>query len=358
MEQTKGKIMTVRGLIAPEALGTTISHEHLVFDLSCYLNPSTDPEEAKLFDKPVAIDNLHFVNNNPYGNRDNCVVRDPAIPIEELKLFTKKGGNSIIDVTLDDFGRDAAAMLEISEKADVNIVAGCGHYIKSAHPAYVHEMTVEQLAQEIIDEFRNGIQGTTARPGIIGELGTGFVLDPDEIKMLRAGALAQQEIGLAINIHLHPPVRHAHQVLDILEEAGADLSRVVLSHLDGCLVHQDITLHEAVDYVASLADRGAYTEFDLCGNSGFFVTPEVSWWLPSDRERAVAISTLCHRGYGKHILLSHDVGHRHYLSSYGGWAYSHVLTGFKRTLLREGVSEYDYRQFMVENPARMLMISK
>ncbi len=351
---SKGTIMTVLGPIAPEKLGVTIGHEHLVFDLSCYLRDDDDPE---LMEQEVTLENLHRVQDNPYGNRHNCVVSDIELPIKELQPFLACGGQSIIDQTLDDFGRDVKALAEISKRTGIHIVAGCGHYIQSAHPEYVKDMTVEELAEELIAECRDGVGDTGIKPGIIGEIGTGFVLHEDEVKNLRAAAIAQQETGRAITVHIHPPVRHAHRVLDILEESGADLNRVSLCHMDGCLAHPDITFEGACDYLYSLADRGAYLEFDLCGNSYYFRTSEISWWLPSDRERARAIFQLCLRGFSRQITLSHDVGHRHYLTSYGGWGYAHVLSGFQRTLCEAGVSEYDRNHFIVDNPARLVTLS-
>lgn len=351
-----GKIMTVKGLIPPEALGTTISHEHLIFDLSCYLRPAENPAEAALFENPVTMDILHFVNNNPYANRDNCVVKDIALPLKELKLFTKYGGNSIIDVTLDDFGRNVNALKEISEKAGVHIVAGCGNYIQSAHPEELHRKSVGQLAKEYIREITEGVGDTGICPGIIGEIGTGFAIHPDEIKVLKAAAIAQKETGLAITVHLHPPVRHGHEVLDILEKEGVSLDRVILGHLCGVLAHRDLTPQQSAEHIASLAGRGCYVEFDLCGNSGYFVTEEASWWLPSDRERGSAIARLCDLGFSNQILLSHDVGHRHYLASYGGWGYSHVLNGFQRTLREAGVSQENISKFTRDNPMKAVTI--
>jgi phosphotriesterase-related protein len=37
------------------------------------------------------------------------------------------------------------------------------------------------------------------------------------------------------------------------------------------------------------------------------------------------LAKLCRSGYSERLLLSQDVGHKHYLREYGGWGYGHRL---------------------------------
>ena len=81
-------------------------------------------------------------------------------------------------------------------------------------------------------EVQGGLDGTEVRAGLIGEIGCSWPLDPVERRALRAAATAQRLTGAAISVH---PGRHPDacgQILDVLEGAGADLSRVVLCHMD------------------------------------------------------------------------------------------------------------------------------
>ena len=50
---TFGTIQTVLGSISPENLGTTITHEHLLFDQSPFLSVPEDPLEKNIFYQPV-----------------------------------------------------------------------------------------------------------------------------------------------------------------------------------------------------------------------------------------------------------------------------------------------------------------
>jgi phosphotriesterase-related protein len=218
----------------------------------------------------------------------------------------------------------------------------------------VQAQSVEQIADGLVDQIENGIAGSDIRPGIIGEIGTTWPLHPNEEKVLRAAAIAHRHSGLAISVHVHPPTRSGHGVLDILEEEGVDLSRVVLGHVDAAIAHADIGFSEAIEYHRSLAERGAFIEYDLCGNSGYFTDGANSWWLPSDRERCKALAELAGQGFVESLLISQDVGHKHYLTEFGGWGYAHVLTGFKRMLADFGFGDDAHDQVTRRNPARML----
>ncbi len=348
-------VMTVLGSVAADRLGLIITHEHLFIDLSCYFRTDLSPAEAVAFAEPVTLRNLHRMFRDPYGSRDNCILDDVELAVHEATVFRAAGGGTIVDVTLPDIGRDVTKLREVARRTGLNIVAGCGHYIRSAWPAGLEARTEDELADELVREIRQGVDDTGIRPGIIGEIGTSSPIHTDERKMLRAAARAHLATGLSVTVHVHPPGRCGHDVLDILTAEGMPPDRVILDHLDASLAHLDIDFDRAVGYVASLADRGCYIEFDLCGNSGYFRTAEASWWLPSDRERARAIAVLWRLGHGNKILLSQDVGHKHYLQSFGGWGYAHVLTDFRHHLREAGLDDPLIDGFFTRNPVRALV---
>lgn len=65
-------------------------------------------------------------------------------------------------------------------------------------------------------------------------------------------------IGAPVNIHPGFSEESPFQILDILEEAGGDISRTVISHLDRTITDDDVLL--------KLAKRGCYLEYDMFGN--------------------------------------------------------------------------------------------
>jgi phosphotriesterase-related protein len=349
------QVMTVLGPVDADSLGVTLPHEHLLIDLSCYLEKPSEASELAHFEAPVRLENLGKVRRSPYGNRDNCLLTDIELAVAEAIDFKGVGGGTICDLTNADLGRDPLALREIAARTGLNVIAGCGHYLEMAQPSRLRELTASQLGVELVREVHEGIDDTGVRPGVIGEIGTGDPITAAEVKVLQAAAIAQKATGLPISVHVHPSGRRGHDVLDHLAAAGADLSAVVLGHLDASIAHPGSSVDDAVAYISSLAARGCFVEFDLCGNDGFFYTKSASWWLPSDRERAAAAAKLATAGHGDRLLFSQDVGHKHYLTRYGGWGYRHVPSVFATILRASGISNDDIRSFLVDNPRRMLL---
>lgn len=64
--ELKGHVQTVRGLVAPEQLGPTMMHEHLLIDLRPIFDEPKDPGERALGHARMTLENLSWVcMNNP-----------------------------------------------------------------------------------------------------------------------------------------------------------------------------------------------------------------------------------------------------------------------------------------------------
>jgi phosphotriesterase-related protein len=348
-----GAVQTVRGPVPAAELGTTLPHEHLFIDLTCYWAPNgNDPDGEASIELPL----LGLLRSRPFAIRANCLLDEPEVALTELEQFSRLGGGAIVDVTPSDIGRDPHALLELSRASGLHIIAGCGHYVHIAHPASLPTESVEQITDRLLIELTEGIGGTNIRPGVIGEIGTSAQLHPDEAKTLRATARAQAAVGLPITLHLHPTARTGHAVLDILESEGADLSRVVAGHLDDDIGQLGTSTEEVLDYHCSLADRGCFIQYDTCGNDAYYPRTDYSpsYWLPSDRERIAAILQLLERGYETHLLLSQDVCKKTQLIRYGGLGYAHILRTFANQLQEADVPPALITQILTDNPQRML----
>ncbi len=348
------EVMTVLGPMSAEKLGATVPHEHALIDMTKYVEAHTaEHGPSVILNEPITFQNLKRIHLSPYSNLDNCTT-NKQLALRALADFKAKGGETLVDVSLPDVGGDPTGLRELAIQSGVNIIAGTGYDMSFTFEEGFEAKTIDDITAELIRDAREGIGGTDVRAGILGELGTATPIHPGEEKVLRAAARAQAETGLAITIHVHPPAREGHNILDILESEGADLSRVVLGHLDAALAHLDLTHAEAVEYHKSLAARGAFIEYDLCGTSDFLTHGEHSWWLPSDRERVLAIRALVDAGYEDQILLSQDAAHKSWLDEYGGAGYAHVLTDFKRFLEVVGIDGKLHSKFVRDNPYRML----
>ncbi|SNT26777.1 phosphotriesterase family protein [Tropicimonas sediminicola] len=338
-----GRVMTVDGPIPSAALGHTLMHEHLQNDCSCWWNPPQEPERQYLAEAPVSIEILSELRQDPFVNKHNISLDELELAIDEVKQFAAVGGRSIVDPTCRGIGRDPVKLRRIAAETGVQIVMGAGYYLASSMPERVASLTADEIADEIVAEALEGVDGTDAKIGLIGEIGVSADFTPEEEKSLRGAARAQGRTGLPLMVHLPGWFRLAHKVLDIVEEEGADLRHTVLCHMNPS--HMDPV------YQATLAARGAFIEFDMIGMDYFYADQGVQ--CPSDDEVAGAIMGLVEHGYLDRLLLSHDVFIKMMLTRYGGNGYAFVTRHFLPRLLRHGATPDQLKTLMVTNPRRV-----
>ena len=345
-QEMLGKVQTVLGVIDAEDLGVTLPHEHLLGDVSLWF---TEPKEAglrKLAYEPVSIANRDWIVHNTLSNLDQLRFWDEDVAIEEVLPFKKEGGRTIVELSNVSIGRDPLGLARISRATGLNIVMGSGYYVGEAQGPDYDRKTEEEIAREIIADIQVGVGDTGVCAGIIGEIGCSYPLHDREKKCLRAVVQAQRQTGAAINIHPGWSVNSPIEIIRMLDEAGANISRVVMSHLD-LIVHPFGILCE-------LAETGCYLEYDFFG--GYLFNPP-SWRSgprPCDRERIEQIFELIHQGYLKQILISHDLGTKARLVRYGGGGYAHILRNIVPQMLIHGITREEIHTIMVENPKRML----
>ena len=260
--------------------------------------PAQDTPSQELADAPIALENLGWIRRNYYSNRSNLQLMDLDTIIREVRKFSEVGGGAIVDATSMGIGRKPDALAQISRESGVHIIMGAGFYVAAVHPKDMDERTVEGLAREIIGDIFEGVEGSGVKAGIIGEIGCTWPLAPNERKSLSAAAMAQRETGAAILIH---PGRHPDaplEILEVLANSGADLSRVIMGHLDRTVFEFDLLL--------SIAASGCYLEWDLFGNEGsYYPLAEID--MPSDAQRLGFIKRIADAGYSDKIVIGQDI---------------------------------------------------
>lgn len=338
------KVVTVLGGLDPNLVGIVLPHEHLLVDTRKDAHPQTRELGLRArFDGQVRRENRGHIVYHPFDYRDNLVLSDEAIAVEELMEFKFAGGNTIVDLTSPQMGRDPDGLRRISIATGIHVIMGCGRFAHNYWTADETQMSIERLTADIVEEFECGLLGSSARPGIIGEIGVSDIRNPTEVKNLRASARAQGKIGCAMNVHVPIWEKNGHEILDIVMEEGADPTRVVLSHLDETI--------SDVDYHDSLAKRGAYVEYDqfgmhIMGSEGIF--------LPSDTERIKALKEQIRRGNLRRLLISQDTFIKIQLKRWGGFGYSHILENIVPRLKSAGISDEEIRMLLVENPRELI----
>ena len=215
---------------------------------------------------------------------------------------------------------------------------GSGRYREPWFEPELGRVTTRELADRFVAEIENGVGDTGIRPGIIGELGADRdFLSPAEERVLRAGARAHLRTGLAITLHARFG-QVGHRQLDVLEEEGMPLGRVIVGHSD---TDPDLDYHE------SLARRGAWVEFDTVrGRFPFAVERRIGYVLEARR-----------RGFLDRLLLSHDVCAQSHLVVYGGTGYEFLPARFAGMLRDAGLADEELQLLFVENPRRALAVT-
>lgn len=341
---TATTVTTVLGPVPADDLGITLCHEHLRNDGRRAWHPPAegDAEGELIARSPVRMEFLGRLRQDPYLSRDNVSLDDTRVAIEEVRRFADRGGRTVLEVTPDGLGRAPAELVAIARATGLNIVMGCGFYLERSHPARVRSMTAADIADEIERDLTEGVDGV--RAGVIGEIGVSPDFTPEEEKVLRGAARAQARTGVPLSVHLPGWVRHGHRVLDVIAEEGGRLAGTVLCHLNPSGADRD--------YQVSLALRGAYLGYDMCGMDFFYPGEGQS---PCDEANAAAVTWLVRAGLGHRVLLSQDVFLKTMLVRYGGTGYAHILTHFVPRLHRHGLTIGDTTRLLVDNPRELFI---
>jgi predicted metal-dependent phosphotriesterase family hydrolase len=298
-------VMSVSGPVEASALGVVLPHEHVFADLV-----------------------------REY--RGTGLLNDEHLARLELALLRDAGGRTLVDLTLDEIGRDPAALARVAEASGVTIIMGCGHYRDPyLNRDWFDRHAVDAIADEIVAEIEEGANGTGIRPGIIGEIGADkWYISATEERSFRAAARAHLRTGLTISTHAARWPVGVEQAR-LLAEEGVDPRRVIIGHADTVPIPE---------YHLSLARLGCFVCFDSIGTGTEY-----------DLSRAVDyVMALVRAGFSDQVLLSHDVFLRGHLRADGGPGYGFLLTDFLPMLVDAGLDAEEARSFVTRNPVHAL----
>lgn len=344
---------TVQGEKSIDLVGPTLVHEHLLIDARMWAHkPPVEASRKFAVEQPHNLENRgDILYGDSYFLKDGLVQFDLNVSTMEARKFREIGGNTIVDLTQKQLGRDPEALYKISIRTGLNIVMGSGNYIGSSMSKEDKLKSEKQIKEEIINEFRNGvgIGFLKIRPGIIGEVGLkeyGCLNDHVEMKNLRASGLAQKEINCGIVIHMSSKEKNGHKILDILKELSCNLNKIVLAHSDWWI--------DDIEYLNSLANRGAYISFDGFGQDPL-MDPDGNMFF-NDKDRISGLLEMVKRGNIERVFISHDAGAKFSLTKWGGFGYAHIFKHIYPRLIKNGLTEEQFRIIVVENPKKILEI--
>lgn len=277
-------------------------------------------------------EHLH-IDLSGFKNNLDCRLDQYDLICQEMKDLRALGVSNIIEMTNRYMGRNPQFMLDLMRDTGINVMACTGYYQDAFFPEHVAARSVEQLAQEMVDEIVIGIDGTELKAGIIAEIGSSEgVITPLEEKVFIAAARAHIETGRPISTHTSFSTMGLEQLV-LLQAHGVDLSRVTVGHCD---------LKDNLDNILRMIDLGAYVQFDTIGKNNYY----------PDENRIGMLHELRNRGLLNRVMLSMDITRRSHLKTNGGNGYDYLLTTFIPQLRQSGFSQADVDTMLRDNPSQ------
>lgn len=335
------RVRTARGPMEfSPATGHVLPHEHVIIDSRIWWE---GPGDWSDLDDPGVLSSTTWdeLAEQPQALvRENMLLSDWYLGAKELRLAGSHGLELLVDLTVLGCGPSIGMAVRAADLAGIDIVISVGRYLDPTLTGGEAEIGVTELAERWVRQIAEGVDGFP--PGIIGEIGTSAEITDTERISLQAAAHAGQRTGLPINIHVHPFAKRAAEAIEVIERAGADLSRVAISHLD-CEID--------APQLKDLLRRGVYIEMDNFGTSRTRKVAGIGY--PNDSERLDLIEVLLDEGFGQQLLLSHDINHRNSLRTNGGWGYAHIGERIIPALT-ERFGPDTCQLLVAENPLRLL----
>lgn len=287
----------------------TYCHEHLYIDLS------------------------HIKNDN------DTILDEKNKLIHEMKSLRNKGVKNIVEVTNRGMGRNIEFLMDIERESGMNILASTGYYIDPFFPKEVMEKSARELSEILISEINIGIDGTSKKAQLIGEIGTSHKeFTPLEQKVFLASCIAHKETGKIISTHTSLSTMALEQV-EFFKKENIDLNYVTIGHCD---------LKDNLDTIFRIIDSGAYVQFDTIGKNSYY----------PDGKRVQMLLELKKRGLLHRVMLSMDITRKSHLKSNGGLGFSYLIDEFVPKLLENGMDEKDIDLMLGENPNRFFLGGK
>ena len=281
--------------------GITYCHEHTTIDLS----PIKETDDTNL----------------------NCFEET----VLEYKKLYEKGVRRIVDVTVAGMGRNPSYVKRVAKASGIRIIQSTGFYIEGFFPPIVTSSSAQELAEFMIREIREGIEGSDIKASVIGEIGSSENQFTDnELKVFEGAVLAQKETGVPMITHAHLGT-FGHEQVAFFEERGVELSKVAIGHVD---------LTGDAKYVLDMLRQGVYVVFDTVGKENY---------MP-DLRRAQMLKAIESSGFADQVLMSMDITRKSNMEHRGGIGYSYLLDVFVPLLLDNGVSQTTIKKILVANP--------
>ncbi|WP_428770644.1 phosphotriesterase-related protein [Treponema sp. HNW] len=264
-------------------------------------------------------------------NNTDCLLDCKDETVAEFKKLYAKGIRNITDVTNIGMGRDVSYISSVSRATGINILCATGFYKEPFLPDYIYSYNEKQIAEIMIKEITEGIDGTDIKAQIIGEIGSSKECITDaEKKVFNAAVIAHKETGTPITTHTTLGLLGLEQI-EIFKKQDIDLNKVIIGHVD---------LTGDISYILKIIDAGAYVEFDTIGKNNYL----------NDSIRIDMLKEIEKRHLIDRVLFSMDITRKSNMEYKGGIGYSYLFDSFFNELTEQGFSQTSIEKILKDNP--------
>lgn len=303
-------IQDIKGTHPADSTQIWLSHEHILVDF-------------------IGADSIQ-----PTRYNHDAIIKAVLPYLEELKEFKV---NYFVDATPNYLGRDVLLLEKIASKTGIQIITNTGLYGARNNkfiPQYVQKITAEDLAQKWIDEYQNGIDKTSIKPGFIKiGIDTSDPLDTIHQKLIKAAALTHLKTGLIIASHTGK-AKGLWPQLNILKEMGVSPGSFIWVHAQ--------TENNNDNYLKAAA-MGCWIGLDGLG-----------WDLEKHVEKIVFAKR---NGILDRILISHDAGwYDPQKEDQTIKAYTNIFKKLYPELRSHGFTDEEFKLLISVNPSKAFSI--
>ncbi|GIH94438.1 aryldialkylphosphatase [Planobispora siamensis] len=291
-------IRTLTGALSPaEITGAVLPGEHLRTDTRWGVGVDSDPHRW--------LDEEQSVIAELQGLRRS----------DDLGL--------VVDAACVGAGRDVSALARITSASRVAVVAATGFFAGPFLPSWTAEADVDELTRHLMGEIGQGLDGTSAKPGLIGQIGA-WSGEPTPVEERCAAAAARASLASGLPVAVHR--RGGLALMELLLAEGLPAHRVSVG---------DAGTDSAVPH--KIAEAGGYVRLTSVG---------------ADRLRDAL--DLIAAGHAHRLLLGSGLSRVAEIERYGGPGYGHLFRTFLPRLREAGVPEETIRLITHDNPLRWM----
>lgn len=296
-------------------MGVTYSHEHIIIEESF-----------------PTLGNPEFLLN------------DVDIVCAELTRLYEAGCRTMVDTMPANAGRNVLKMAEVARRTGMQIIIPTGIHLEIYYPPnhWRYHYSEDQITRLLIADVEEGIdrydyggpivERTGHRAGMV-KLATGDEpITRHQEKIFHCVVNTHRATGAPILTHTNFG-RHAIAQAELFDKLGADLSHVVISHVDR---YKDLGYHR------ELMQTGVRVEYD----SAFR-------WKKGEENWTYKLLEALLPDFPDQITVGMDAARNTYWQSYGGApGLTFLLTTFSDWLRSAGLGDH-WHNIFVRNPANL-----